>query len=252
MSGFTEAILDPRFDHAPVERPRLVYLLASEQRTGSNLLCALLQQSGVAGFTTEYLHLPSLPSVMDRLGLDDVDAYLDSVMRRRTTPNGVFGFKAHYEQIDAFLRRTRRGLPPGLRIVRMLRDDVVAQAVSLYLASRTGTWLVAGRRTSPEPEVEADYDFEIIRNAVVIIVRQRNAWTRLFQRLGIKPPVVAYEALTADPAGVCRNVIARLGIPLEAAAPLPVATPRKQGTARNEDWTARFRAEAAARGMTLP
>jgi len=247
--AFAAWIADPRHDLAPVAAPGRLYLIACEPRTGSNLLCALLEQTGRAGRPSEYLHREAMPAAMARLGLTDPDAYLDHLMRRRTTPNGAFGLKAHYSQIEPFLALSRRGLPPGLAVIRLMRRDLVAQAVSFYLALRSGEWVGRGEGGSG---TAVAYDFQLIRRAAAMILSQRVGWARTLPRLGGAAMQLAYEDLAADPDAACHTVLARLGLAGTAPAPAPRALPRRQGTARNAEWAARFRAEAAAQGVTLP
>jgi len=249
-AGLVERILDLRLDLPPVDRPGLVYLLASEPRTGSNLLCALLEQTGRAGRPLEYFHLGALGPAMAGRGTADVDAYLADLMRRRTTPNGVFGMKMHFEQMEGFLRQSRAGLPAGTRLIRLVRRDAVAQAVSLDLARRSGRWFGGADPGAGGPAPA--YDFAQIRSSLAAVLRERRAWTEFLARHGGPAPMVAYESLAEDPAGVCRAVMQRLGIAGGPAPPLDAGMPRKQGDARNAEWAARFRAEAAGQGLKLP
>jgi len=249
-NGLSSYVFDPSFDQPPVDEPRLIYLIASQARTGSNLLCALLSRSGVAGVPTEYLHRQLSRAAVEERGFGDVDAYLRDVMRRRTTPNGVFGLKAHYEQFADFLRVTRARLPQPLRVVRLIRRDVVAQAISYYIALRTGRW--SGTDRGKGHAAELAYDFDAISRSVGIVLKERNDWTLLFRRRGVEPRALAYETLTEDPVAACRHVLDWLGIPA-AGAPIDARdAPQRQGTQRNAEWAARFRAEAAARGLPPP
>jgi len=245
-----DPILDPARDLPPVARLRIVYLIASDPRTGSNLLCSLLTNSGVAGRPLEYFS-PALAEQLLRAGrFPDYDAYVADLIARRSTPNGVFGVKAHYPHFSHFLRRRTAPLPAGLRTVRLLRNDAVAQAVSSYLAVSTRRWTPADRGIGTEESVA--YDFAGIAHHLTIALRERQKWSELFARFRIAPPVLDYETLIADPEAARDRVLAWLGIDPDPARRGTGPLPRKMGTARNAEWVGRFREEAAARGMAVP
>jgi LPS sulfotransferase NodH len=105
-------------------------VIASVERTGSTLLCSILRGTQAAGAPEEYLNiqtknfarlrkmvgapklrLSQLPMALARLATGrypwkDISSfsqvsfrdYLLAVARERTTPNGVFGVKMHWNQ----------------------------------------------------------------------------------------------------------------------------------------------------------
>jgi len=242
-------ILDPAWDQPRVAASRLTYLIASEPRTGSNLLCEMLRQSGVAGVPHEYFHAEAVALVRARAGHATPAAYLADLVVRRTTPNGVFGVKAHGFQLAAFVPQVRGALPPLARVVRVTRRDVVAQAVSLAIARRTGIWSRQGAEAPADPALA--YDFGAIAGALALVQAERARWAAFQARLRRAPLVLDYEAIAADPGAACALVLRFLDSaePPAQVSHTPAAT--KLGGRRNADWVERFRNEAARHGVRL-
>jgi LPS sulfotransferase NodH len=112
----------------------LSYLVCATPRSGSTLLCHLLDQTGIAGHPEEYFEalrhsgLPRRPheyfdpdrhhNIVERLAFrempsaaprpnplwqpDTYDRYLDWAIRQGTTPNGVFGAKLMWGYLGDF------------------------------------------------------------------------------------------------------------------------------------------------------
>jgi LPS sulfotransferase NodH len=67
----------------------------------------------------------------------------------------------------------------------------------------------------------------------------------LFEREGIDPVRITYEALSADPEGVLRTLLGHLGLDRDAANGVrPEVAKLADGTSR--EWAARFRADTEA------
>ena len=90
-----------KFDFPPRrEPPELAYLLASVPRAGSTHLSHLLWRTGCLGAPLEYLNF--VPGGPYGFAADSTQLQLElwrSVVRRRCSPNGVFGLKAFPPQL---------------------------------------------------------------------------------------------------------------------------------------------------------
>ena len=78
--------------------PRASYLVCSIPRSGSSLLCELLGGTGLAGAPAEFFHPDKMAALQQRWGVEGLDDYLRELFARKTSPNGVFGTKAHWGQ----------------------------------------------------------------------------------------------------------------------------------------------------------
>ena len=163
----------------PPRVPGISYLVCATQRSGSTLLCELLNATEVAGAPDEYFEglratgLPRQPReyfleqpvhhIADRLPPVDpgepeqpgqFESWFRYVLQRGTSRNGVFGAKMMWNYFDDF--RARVGELPGLggltfnealhevfpqlRIIFVRRRDKVPQAVSLWKAIQSQQW----------------------------------------------------------------------------------------------------------------
>ena len=136
-------------------RPRRSYLVCATPRSGSTLLCHLLDRTGIAGHPEEYFEalrhsgLPRRPheyfdpdrhaNLVERLAFREMpdreptpnalwqpetyDRYLDWALTQGTTPNGVFGAKLMWGYLGDFavLLRGIEGLA-GLPIPALLEE----------------------------------------------------------------------------------------------------------------------------------
>ena len=92
--------------------PERTYLICANQRSGSNLLCRALSDTGVAGYPDEYF-LTGPPEAFppgwkfweegplaERHGVSDRRSYRDLAYRVGSTPNGVFGAKLMWNNVQ--------------------------------------------------------------------------------------------------------------------------------------------------------
>lgn len=259
-------------------RPRAAYLLCATPRSGSTLLCDLLDATGIAGRPDEYFEtlrgtgrprqpreyfegvedpevLDLLPRSAPPLAVEEpFPDRLAAVVRAATTPNGVFGAKVmwgYHDDLQARLAQVpalgplddaaRLGRLLGdVRYVHVRRADVVAQAVSLWRAVQTAAWRADDAAGAGEPR----YSFAGIDHLVRMLRRHDRRWRRWFREHGIAPLEVRYEALAADPPGVVRRTLEHVGIAGELAGDVPAPRLRRQAGAASGEWAERYRRDA--------
>lgn len=277
LRDVVRAVEDGAFEACPAERrpegrattrrpppipPRRSYLLCTTVRTGSTLLCELLTSTGLAGHPSELFSPPGRRTLAGTWGTPTVTAYVDELLRRLVTPNGVFGAKVGIPALTDLLEHLRAEGDdasahellaeafPGLRYVWISRRDRVRQAVSWERAVQTGLWTHTG---APPPIVvpRPRFDAAAIRRRIDAIERDERWWADLFAEAGVGPVRVFYEDLVADGAAVVRRVLDELGI--DTAGPLWLSAPRvrRQADARSERWVQRYH-QAAGRAPALP
>ncbi|MBR3663506.1 MAG: hypothetical protein IKN64_02485 [Desulfovibrio sp.] len=84
-----------------VGKPRW-YCLASSPRTGSSLCAEYFEYTGLAGRPLEYFHPKYQEDFSSRWAFGDKKNYICLLERWRTSPNGVFGVKCHFDQFMDF------------------------------------------------------------------------------------------------------------------------------------------------------
>ncbi|MGH2618135.1 MAG: Stf0 family sulfotransferase [Thermomicrobiales bacterium] len=227
----------PRFEGHP-----RTYMIASMPRSGSHMLGHLLFSTGELGSPLEYVHPQHFAKWQKQLGENDPASTLRGIMARRTTPNGRFGFKAHWPQFSRSLEEDVE-LLEILDIqdwLRITRTDKVSQAISLVIARQTKSWI-----SFHEEKQEPTYDFEAIATAVRGLKKQEAAWDAFFTGRNITPHVVVYEAMLADPGQTVADVCTSLDVPVPAVLPEPGTA--QQATARNIEWRERYIEESRNR-----
>jgi LPS sulfotransferase NodH len=234
------------------------YLLCATPRSGSTLLCGLLESSGVAGHPASYFNRAGLHDyaadwriVRPRDGRID-DAYVRAALAAGRTPNGVFGGRIMAETLPELLGDLAADAGSAvtdvelltaqlgrLRFVHLRRRDVVAQAVSWAKALQTHFWH-PGEAVQPGGQPPR-YDEELIGRLVAAIEEFEAYWTGWFAAHDIVPGQVVYEELAADPLDTAHQVLGYLGLRVPPGRPLVVGH-RRQADQVNADWAARFRA----------
>ena len=233
------------FDFDPAGVPTKFYAICTTPRSGSTLVCSQLWREGRMGAPREYFNLNGdLFRLQALLQCRNIAHYTDELLRRRTSPNGVFGLKLFFDHWHTFLSSGRLERFGKMKFVHLQRRDRVAQAVSRVIATQTGLW-----DSATAARGAATYDFDAVLAARDGIEKQHRAWEQAFARLKAHPLELVYEEFCEDPAHHVAQICRFVGVdPAQAATPLPVPTPTRQATAINAEWIERFNTELAGRG----
>lgn len=245
--------------------PYDAYVLCTAPRSGSTLLCKLLAATGIAGNPGSHFHEPSLaewladhdlPEVPGRNERDTVATVFAAAIGRGRGGTPVFGLRLQRRSF-AFFSEKLALLHPGpagdaarmeaafgrTLFIHLTRADKVDQAVSLVRAGQTGLWHRAADGSELErtaPPREPVYDGAAIAAAVAELTGYDREWAEWFDREGVSPLRLTYDALSADPAGTLTTVLEALGLPRAAALGVKPGTARL-ADATNRDWVERFR-----------
>jgi len=245
----SDALSQPRFDLPKFSgKPSYKCLVASTPRSGSSLLGRLLHENGL-GVPNEYLH-PSvhIPFLAHRWGLIEagkvnLSLYLQTCFQYRTTQEGVFTCKAHWNQFQPFFNKgVLQRYFEGTRFVMIRRRDLLGQAISHEIASQTGQWSSYWPK-SKEPA----YSKESIRKRMQAVLNENANWRMFFAQNDINWLEVVYEDLLRDPLDMIQKVIDHL-IPefgLQANASIESSGISKQRNSINQCWRERFVREAS-------
>lgn len=180
------------------------YLVCATPRSGSTLLCGLLDSSGVAGHPASYFDPRGLQEHADAWGVDRTsdgridDVYIQAALTAGRTPNGVFGGRVMAETLPVLMgdlaATSRAGATDlemlaarlgQLRFIHLRRGDVVAQAVSWARSLQTHFWH-PGEDMAPGGQ-EPRYDEELIGQLVARIETLEAGWVSWFGSQRIVP-----------------------------------------------------------------
>lgn len=227
--------------------PETFYMLASIPRSGSSYVSHLLWETGCLGAPLEYLNFDG-PYAFARDSADLQLRLWRSVLRRRTSPNGVFGFKCFSMQLDALQKSNPALLAEALsvikrcRVIYLRRRDSVAQAISYARATQSGVWR---KEQESDDAPTPDYSAAAIADAERSIDFQSDIWARMFGDLKIEPLSLWYEDVLAAPDDALRQVAAFIGATIDPAAVVPVPVVARQSESQGREWAARYAAEMA-------
>jgi LPS sulfotransferase NodH len=239
-------------------------LVCATPRSGSTLLCALLDGTGVAGRPQEFFErlsssgLPRQPreyfegvedpKLLELLaptdpGAPDPGDPIPQALELGTTDNGVFAAKLMWTHLLDLGGRLGRPSDvtllaerfPDPHYVHVRRRDKVAQAVSLWRAVQTRAWR-AGEVTE---NGNAVYHAGAIGYLAGQLSDHDDAWRTWFAANGIQPLTIVYEELSADTHAATSAVLDHLGA---GPATIPEPPLRRQGDDRSARWLERYRA----------
>lgn len=243
--------------HDTVGTPSVHYLVLSVPRSGSTLLTEGLAATGVMGVPTEYFEFgATVPYLAARWQARDFSDYVETLLRRRTTPNGVFGAKIHWHHLVNLGRQltsltdftsllhTLDLIIPAARLVRITRHDRLAAAISNWKASHTAAWASVQKTTGKRPT----YDFGEITRHLDMIDLAEEGWDRFEAAAQRDVLTVDYDTLVTRYSETIESVIHHVGVGDE---PAPIGAPRlsKQADDWNLEMYSRYERELAESGV---
>lgn len=245
-----------KYDFAPRrEPPQQTYLLASIPRAGSTYLSHLLWRTGQLGAPLEYLNFE--PEGPYGFAATSVDLQLElwhSVVRRRCSPNGVFGLKAFPQQLEMLQRSSQPLLAEVLatilpkdkprRVIYLRRRDRVAQVVSYARASMSGVWRKDQESATQMP---LEYSQATLEAAERGIELQERVWAKMFEDLAIEPLHLWHEDVISDPRRAAHEASAYIGAASDGSPPPNIPVISKQSPGNSAEWARRYAMDAPNR-----
>jgi LPS sulfotransferase NodH len=211
--------LDPVLDYPKTEVVQ-AYLILSSPRSGSTMLSTALASSKIAGRPLEYLNPTSLAAAGVGQDIAKLIGYLEDVRNRRTTPNGVFGMKLHFNQFaNLFVRQGQvNELGVGFlktfnKVILTHRHDKVLQAISLMHANRSKLWNSkdAGHAGSVSSQFREE-DVDTITACLAKLVNEEASWRLLMAQLKLNCIDISYEDLCANQDACIGRAFVHLGL----------------------------------------
>jgi LPS sulfotransferase NodH len=219
--------------------PHTCYLIAASPRSGSQLLGALLTSTGLAGFPDEHFnpwHMGDATNFFpDNLFYNS--EHIQRIIQKHTTPNGVFGTKAHFLQVINFVGLDRlEGLyPTPLKYISLRRRDFTRQGISLARAAQTNSY-----NSDMQPEKDPIYNFYQILQCIREVRVDAKGWETYFYQRGIEPFRIIYEDFVADQMGTLKHVLEFLEIAIPQDFQIPAIPLKKQADSISDMWVEKF------------
>ncbi len=227
-------------DFPSAAAPKLFYVICSTPRCGSTYLAREMWLTGCLGAPHEYFNYFSVMLQMSaRLGARTLADYSDRLVRARTGPNGVFGFKLHFDHFTFF--RTLSGQFQRFRPMKfivMRRAGLVEQAVSNVIAIQTSRWT-----SSHDAVGEAVYSRDAVDRSIKLIMQMQRRWDDIFERTGTTPYRLDYEDFCRRPGELVGEIADHLGVVLSPRNRIGKLPPvERQGDPIKAEWVARYNA----------
>jgi trehalose 2-sulfotransferase len=250
--------------------PTKTYIICTNPRSGSWLICDGLASTSVAGNPSELFHDQEIEEHRAQWRMDNptdltLEDYLRVALPESITSNGVCGIKLQYLQFEELPHKVQalggpRGMSPAELLSAMFPDakyiwlrrrDKVRQAISLYIAWETNEWWsVSGSSwsqtvhrsgKSPYPRrIEANknpqFDPIAIAGWETELREEDRKWQAFFETNAITPLVIDYEDVVSDYSGTITKVLEWLGIPSAESISIPLPRLRRQSNARSDEW----------------
>lgn len=226
------------------------YAICAEPRTGSSLLCMSLKQLGIAGIPKEYLGSHVLGRPFQKESLEE---FLTRTLAYSKTPNGVKGIKlfmSHFETLrkssprfeEITAEHTLKKLELD-RIIWLQRQDIVRQAISLYMASRTNVWALIREEnnswtTRKVPKIS--YSRRKIRRSVKSITMNYERWQQCLANNNTSYLKVSYEELTTNYEVTMRQILDYLDLSIPTDHSFETMPTLKQADELTEHFVRRY------------
>ncbi|MET0272171.1 MAG: Stf0 family sulfotransferase [Phenylobacterium sp.] len=226
--------------------PSRRYMIATTARSGSTFLCARISEYARLGFPMEFLnesYVAQFDALFPSPSLSDFEAF---VVGSFTSKQGVFGLKTDWWRFQQAreLQAMQALVRPLDLIVKLYREDFVAQAVSLALAVATQVWHSRDASLAPlEALHEAvPFDAEAIKEHAANILNQEYLWREYIETAGAPCLALSYETVSRDVDGAVAQIAAALGARLGPVPPSANVISRQQ-TRVSRLWVERFNSE---------
>ena len=199
--------------------PDVAYAILSVPRTGTEFLCEALRSTNLAGYPKEHLRLQT--ESLTKYCRFDPNRFLLNLMMRLQTKNRVFGTKL----ISHFLLNHIKLCPAldrtltDFKYVRVSRRDVVGQAISAMLASKTGTYHIRNeteQKRYRERLVASQIvpaDLRRVEQLRQNYANQNRQIDNFLEHHSISPLNIAFEDLIEQPLQNVNAILSFLGFP---------------------------------------
>ena len=225
------------------------YAVIFTPRSGSSRLQEILAAPRCLGNPGEMFNPGFMPRIAQGFHARDIEDYV-AVLRRVRGRRGVMGFEATWRHVQSAFgtaERFGRIVAPDAW-VWLIREDIVAQAVSI---SRMAQTQVSHATPSLAEEAREAAERRFRYSAVDIAARLASlrrleiGSEGMFAALGVRPLRLSHERILAiPPREAAARVAALVGVEIPPKARFAL-THERLGTAKNDDFARRFRAEHA-------
>ena len=246
---FKKVDFDPELYERVMRKPpaHTRYVIYFTPRSGSSWLTDILARTRRLSLANEAFNPNFIPNIAQVCNASTLEQYIN-VLLRRHAQKGIYGFEITMHQFEAVFRDPQVFMEHFGRgpCFWLIREDIVAQAVSLYKMVTTkvthAPQIDAERRAAAEATFR--YDASAIKRWLNHILTAERKNEVLFREFGLSPLRMSYEQLTALGAQRTVDLVTRhLGLKKNLPRVNLESGHVKVGTSMNRDFAERFRRE---------
>lgn len=246
------------------------YVICTSPRSGSTMLCKMLEATNVAGNPGSHFHVPSFDHWLNKYDLksDDfcsrkeaLEAVLTAAISHGTGNTDVFGLRLQRGSFAFFIEQLRFLYPQGqtdvdrikfafgtTHFIYLTRQDKLDQAISYIRAQQSGLW----HRRADGSELERleasrnqGFDRVAIKEQMEEFAVYDREWRAWFHEQSIDPIEITYETFANNPQKALREILKALGKDAGIADQVQTQT-AKLADNINKHWREKFEAEPIA------
>lgn len=211
------------------KHPDKTLIIAASERTGTEMLCRLVDSTGLFKRTTEAFNDQAYREVgIEAYTMAEMLAAIDTLSRSDKNLIGLKVFWHHMVEVER-LGLLDHAFPDSLYVF-LRREDILGQAISFVRARQTNEWTYGEDRSS-----NYYYDEAAITKAIYDFAQANAWWEFFFATRKVDVLRLTYEQLDADPMGVTADIVKRLGFDPHPANPDAFSL-FKQRDALSEKW----------------
>jgi len=247
-----------------LQQPFHSYVICTSPRSGSTMLCKLLEATKIAGNPGSLFHKPSIDAWLDYYDLDasvyasrqeTLQGIFEAARVRGRGETEVFGMRLQRGSFAFFMAQLDflyPGSPSDVErieaafgrtlFIYLTRDDKLDQAISYIRAEQTGLWHRRADGTELERQVvqrEDGYDRAAIKSQISEFAEYDTAWRTWFDKQSVEPLEISYERLASEPQSTLTKILQALGANAMFARDVPVQT-AKLADETSGEWRRRF------------
>lgn len=190
-----------RFEGQDPVFPQPLMIIAFTNRSGSNLLCDYVAQSGRVGGAGEFLNHDVVTRRCAEAGVGSLPDYIRHLHQTLAGAQRMLALKASWDQWAMLLRHNIPAMFPRVIVLHCTRGDILGQAVSYAIALRNGRWIQlrqAGQADPPDAAEDESIPLTQIEAQMDLFHRANLLIRLLCEAHGVKRWDISYERLCQD------------------------------------------------------
>lgn len=240
--------------------PTLSFRIWHANRSGSTLLCQLLEDTAIAGKPGEHFTLHGESSLAEKFNIGSYAELINKIWSIGSSSNGVFAdkvtghYQAHKDTITEICQlkgiemtenyeEIWKDIFPNCKHILMIRTNKVRQAVSWWKAIQDDQWHIVGdqKRIKTSEFYKDKYNADALKHLFKEAVIRDIANQEYLQENDLDFITITYEDLVNDPLKIIQTVMTYLG--LKPPTVSPKFRYKKTANEVNEAWVKRFKVD---------